>query len=375
MKHAIWNLLLASATLATAMPSARAGQFKHVVYYKAGRRSEKPYQVIATHITNSGNVDLVVGDYLSDRVSILLGNGDGTFQKALTFPVAAPIGIGVGDFNEDGIPDLAVVESGGTGDGAVSIFLGDGKGHFNLSASYAIGVASVAVAIADLDGDGHLDIAVTNQGFENQSNVMTFFGNGHGKLKGRKTYELQGASGIAAGDLNGDGRPDLAVASDSLVTILINDGTGKFQAPVYYGVNGYPVDVKIADLRNNGKQDLIVADEAEGMDIWLNKGDGTFGDVTTYMPFGNTEPPDACVVADFNLNGHLDVACSANNFQSYFFYGEGNGKFKFGGLLNDDIKGNGAYSIAAGDFDNDGAPDLAIPIQNYGKVAILLNTK
>jgi FG-GAP-like repeat len=140
MQRTIRSLAFAVAALAITTQSAGAGQFKKAVYYGAGQR---PYKVVTAQFTQSGNVDLAVGDYLSDRVSILLGNGDGTFQKALTFPVPAPIGIAVGDFNEDGIQELAVVETGGTGDGAIAIFLGDGQGHFKLSASYAIGVASV----------------------------------------------------------------------------------------------------------------------------------------------------------------------------------------------------------------------------------------
>ena len=174
MSRTHWIFLLAVATLSVGAVNVYAGQFKRVTYYGVGYR-QQPYHVVASHLTNSGNVDLAVGDYLSDRVSILLGNGDGTFQKALTFPVPAPIGIAVGDFNEDGIQDLAVVETGGTADGAIAIFLGDGKGHFKLSASYALGVGSDQVAVADLNGDGHLDVAVTNFGFGGaQGSVMTF---------------------------------------------------------------------------------------------------------------------------------------------------------------------------------------------------------
>src|SRR5579863_9713802 len=179
MKHATRNFLLAFAALAAMTTTSLAGQFKHVIYYGDGSR-QQPYHVVASHLTSSGNVDLAVGDYLSDRVSILLGNGDGTFQKALTFPVPAPIGIAVGDFNEDGIQDLAVVENGGTANGAIAIFLGDGQGHFKLSGSYALGVGSDQVALSDLNGDGHLDVAVTNFGFAGaQGSIMTFFGDGH----------------------------------------------------------------------------------------------------------------------------------------------------------------------------------------------------
>jgi FG-GAP-like repeat len=112
------------------------------------------------------------------------------------------------------------------------------------------------------------------------------------------------------------------------------------------------------------------------LDVWLNNGDGTFGKPTTYAPtFFGWEPPEACTVADFNLDGHLDVACAASESYAYFFDGKGNGKFGSAHTIKESIQGAGGFSIASGDFNNDGAPDLAMPIQNYGKVAILLNTK
>jgi hypothetical protein len=211
---------------------------------------------------------------------------------------------------------------------------------------------------------------------------MTFFGDGHGKLRSRKTYKMAGAPvGIAAGDLNGDHHPDLAVTQfdKGSVAVLLNDGTGKFGKPVTDDAGGGEVvDVKIADLRNDGKQDLVIANLSQGMVVLLNNGDGTFGKPTIYLPCAGQPPcqgPEAVAVADFNLDGHLDVAVATNFDDSYFYYGKGDGTFGKAIHLKDTIQFKGGYSIAAGDFNNDKAPDLAIPIQNYGKVAIMLNTQ
>src|SRR5277367_2350508 len=112
-------LLLAFSMLTL---NAQGGQFKRATYYAAGQR---PRRVVAAELTHSGNVDLAVADWLSDQLVILLGNGDGTFQKPLRLSIPGPISLAAGDFNEDGNLDLAVVESNGTGDGTIALFLGD----------------------------------------------------------------------------------------------------------------------------------------------------------------------------------------------------------------------------------------------------------
>jgi hypothetical protein len=377
VRHRAWTFLLVLAALSVGASYASAGQFRRPVYYRAGQR---PHGVVAARFTQSGNVDLAFTDLASNQVVTLLGNGDGTFQSPRTFSASNPIGLAVGDFNEDGNLDLVVVEANGTGDGAVTIFLGDGKGGLKRSASYPIGIESVNVTVADFNGDGHLDAAVTDFGFESTpGDVIVFFGNGRGKLRRVAKFKSpQGPGGIAAGDLNGDHHPDLVVTKfgGSQLAVFMNDGRGYFKKPVPYFWNGSPVDVKIADLRHSGKQDLVVADGAEGMAVLLNNGDGTFGKPTIYVPTcQNCVTPEACVVADFNLDGHLDVACATSIDDSYLFYGNGKGNFGPSIPIHDAIKFQGGHSIAAGDFNNDKAPDLAIPIQAYGKVAIMLNTQ
>jgi hypothetical protein len=354
--------------------NAQAGQFKHVVYYPAG---QLPYEVIATQLTANSNIDLVLADYLGNQIVTLIGNGDGTFQNALKFSAPAPFALAAGDFDGDGNQDLVVVEYGGTGKSSVAIFLGDGVGGFHESSHYASGTETTSVAVADFDGDGHLDIAVAN----NAGSVKLFFGTGKGTVKKQVVYKLPRTTpySIAAGDLDGNHHPDLAVTDvrRGNVIVMLNDGTGKFQQSVAYSAGGgEAADVKIADLRNNGKQDLVIANLDHGMVVLLSNGEGTFGKPTIYQPtFQNWQPPEACTVADFNLDGKLDVACAPQLNDAYVFYGKGNGKFSTGVEIKESINHQGGFSIATGDFNNDNAPDLAIPIELKNKVAVMLNTK
>ncbi len=370
MKHTT-QAFLAVMTLSLAPLYAFGRQFRRAAYYAAGQR---PYQVVAAHFTNSGNVDLAVANYLSSQMVILLGNGDGTFRKS-QFSVPVPVAVAVGDFNNDGNQDLAVVEYFGSGEESVAIYLGNGKGGFKKSASYQSGVETTSVSVADFNGDGNLDLAVANNG----GDVKVFFGTRKGTFKKPTTYTIGNTPwAIAAGDLNGDGIPDLVVTNISgYVSVLLNDGTGHFKKPVSYDAGGGEVlDVKIADLRNDGKQDLVVANLTQGMVILLSNGNGTFGKPVIYVPLcQNCQTPEACTVADFNLDGNLDVACAGDYGDSYFFRGNGKGKFGTSIAIHDTINNESGYSIATGDFNNDGAPDVAIPIELKGKVAIMLNAR
>ncbi len=300
------------------------------------------------------------------------------FSKPLKFSNPGPEQIAVGDFNEDGNLDLAVLEFGGTGHSVLALYFGDGNGKFRKGPTYILGIQGSYLAVADFNGDGHLDVAETKGGEGKNPNVMVFFGTGKGTFGKPTTYKVPGLPGsIAAGDLNGDGHPDIAIANGGFVSILLNTGNGHFSKQIRYSAgNGETPNIVIADLRNNGDQDLVVANLSRGMVVLFNKGNGTFGKPTIYVALcQNCQGPEACVVADFDHDGNLDVACATEINDSYLFYGDGKGMFGPAIPIKDTIDFKGGDSIAVGDFNHDDAPDLAIPIQLKGKVAILLNTK
>ncbi len=367
--------VLIAIGLVAASSTASAGQFRYRHFYRAGTL---PYQVVTSQLTDTGNLDLVVADYLGGQLVTLLGNGDGTFKKAIQTPVQSPIGLAVGDLNNDGHPDAVVLESRGTANGTLAVYLGDGAGRFRLKASYTVGSQAGFIALDDFDHDGKLDVAETDAGDGSEGVLRVFRGTGKGTLLAAALYRNPNIPGaVTTGDLNGDQYPDIAVlqAGTGTVGILLNNGQGKFGKVASYPTGGGEAsNLTIADLRHDGKQDLVIADDSNGMVVLLNKGNGKFGKPTIYTPsFFNWQPPEACTVADFNLDGILDVACATNLYDSYYFYGRGDGTFGEAIAIADTIKNQGGFSIAAGDFNNDGAPDLAIPIQNDGKVAIMLN--
>jgi len=374
----IISALLVLAGLMAVAPSAAAGQFKKPVYYKL---NAQPYGLVSADFTTDGNLDLAVADY--GQVGILLGKGNGKFHAARYFSAPGASYLAAGDFNGDGNLDLAVVEYGGTGNSGLGIFLGDGKGNFQESATYQLGIESYSVATADFDGDGHLDVAVTNalgSGKKGRDgSVMLFFGNGDGTFKVPVTYKLPNVPcAVATGDLNGDRHTDLVVAecNGEAVAVFMNNGHGKFKHTGTYGAGSSPNDVAIRDL-GNGEQDIVASDPGgQSVAVLLGKGDGTFGKATLYstrqLGSGN---PNAVVVADFNRDGNRDIAVSISNGEGgiAMLYGKGDGSFQNPVIV---AQPSGLPAgLAVGDFNKDGAPDLAISEDAGIGVAVLINAQ
>ena len=165
-----------------------------------------------------GKPDLVVSNLASSTISILLGNGDGTFQPRVDFAAATgPSDLAVADFNHDGKLDLAVIISGCPADGgtcgnsSISVFLGNGDGTFQTHVDYMIGNGAASFTEADINGDGKLDLAISES---DDGKVSVLLGNGDGTLQQKQDFPVDSEPlGIAAADFNGDGRMDLAVGN------------------------------------------------------------------------------------------------------------------------------------------------------------------
>ena len=334
----------------------------------------KPVSVAAADFKGDGTLDLVVANQDSANVSVLLGNSDGTFQAARNFAAGTnPHSVAVGDFTGDGHPDLAVANYNFSTVGTVSVLLANGDGTFQAPVSYVTGELSPAgdytasVAVADLKGDGALDLIVANKSFGGP--VYVLLGNGDGTFQAAHNFTAGiNAYGLALGDFNGDGHPDLAVTnlSSNQVTVLLGNGDGSFQAAPKVDAGLVPRSVAVGDFDGDGNPDLaVVGGNSDGsLTVLLGNGNGTFRLADTYAvglsPFSVT-------VGDFNGDGNLDLAVSLASASNNLCVLLGNGDGTFQAPLIFDAGGS-SWSVTAADFNGDGNLDLVVT--NYGSNTI-----
>jgi hypothetical protein len=275
------------------------------------------YQACQAHGLASGDfngdgiVDLAVADAGCGQVSILLGNGNGTFTDGGSFSTGggatfAPYSVAVGDFNSDGRLDLATADERIN---TASVLLGNGDGTFQSHVDYDTGADSRQVATGDFNGDGNLDLAVSSS-----EGVSILWGNGDGTFQSQTLYGLGTTDNpyLVIADLNGDGKLDLAVANTAgSVSILLGNGDGSFQSSVTYATGGFSATVIAADFNGDGILDLTTGNYySADIALLLGNGDGTFGAHVNYPAASGAR---GLAAADFNGDGRLDLAV-ANQF-------------------------------------------------------------
>jgi hypothetical protein len=332
----------------------------------------EPRSIAVGDFNGDGKLDLAVANEGSNNLTILLGNGDGTFTPAASSPTTGdePTAVVVGDFNGDGKLDLAVASSGSNN---LTILLGNGDGTFRpAAASPATGVDPLGVAVGDFNGDGKLDLAVANVG---SNNVTILLGNGDGTFTPAASSPSTGSWpwAVAVGDFNGDGKLDLAVANyvSNNVTILLGNGDGTFTPAASSPATGTrPVAVAVGDFNGDGKLDLAVANlNSNNVTILLGNGDGTFTSAASSPTTG--DEPNAVAVGDFNGDGKLDLAVT-NLYSGSVTILLGNGDGTFTPAASSPATGNGPSSLAIGDFNGDGRLDLATANFDSNNVSVLL---
>jgi hypothetical protein len=370
-----------------------AGNFLSPVTYTL---NPYPTGIAMGDFNGDGKMDLamtVCGDVncaTAGSVQLLLGNGDGTFTVGGVY-VAGAFGttadtLASGDFNGDGTPDLVVVNNGINKFGDVSVLLADGKGGFLAPVAYpVIGSTPVWVAVADFNGDHKLDLAVS---VTTTNSVSILLGKGDGTFQPAVSYAVEsGPQGITVADVNGDGKADVIAANQcgvdplchqGTISILLGNGDGTFQKEMSFNGGLSPLSVATADFNGDGHLDVAVADTCGvdptcvangGVGILLGNGDGTFQPLQNYPSTG--QGTVRLAVGDFNGDHHADVVAINNRTSDIsVLLGNGDGSLGSGtGYLLDLVP----IWAVVGDFNRDHAQDLAVANEFATEVTILIN--
>jgi phospholipase C len=325
-----------------------------------------PIAMVTGDFNEDGKLDMAVVNQSANTVSILLGNGDGTFTSGASVGTGnQPSPIAVGDFDRDGHLDLAI---GNVADSTVTILLGDGKGGFTAVPTLINTVDPVSVAVGDFDGDGRLDLAVANFSV---NTIAVFLGNGDGTFRNTSTPPLllNGPSFIAVADFTGEGVADLAIANKSgnSVTIARGRGDGSFVTTGTVTTGTAPVWIGVADFSGDSKQDLAVVNQGSNtVTVVPGNGNGTFQGGTDT---GTGTGPNSIAIGDVNGDGILDLV-TANGVSSNVtvLLGSGGGAF----TAQPNVSTNtGPASVVIGNFNNNGKLNLAVADQQANRVTVL----
>ncbi len=348
----------------TATINVALALFRPPVRYPVGL---SPSDVVAADFNGDGIPDLAVVNSGDDSLSILLGQGDGTFVPAGVYATGLmPDSIAVGDFNGDGIPDLVVANHDSN---TLTVYLGQGDGSFQAAGTYESTLFPSSVIVGDFNGDGNLDLVTANSG---TATVAVLLGNGDGTFQPPQ-YQIAGSYPVfvAAADLNGDGNLDLVTANptNNTISILLGNGDGTFQTATVLRALGGPVAMLIADLNGDGQPDLVLANQTgNNVSVLLGNGDGTFQAAVNYAAGTG---PVAVQLGDVTGDGLPDLIVLDQAENSVRIL-PGNGDGTFQASLKFAL-GTSPTAVALGDFDQDGNLDLAVTDRDANDVAILLN--
>ena len=334
-------------------------------HYAVGRG---PFDVATGDLDGDRILDLVASNMLDDSVSVLIGNGDGSFSKAVQFATGVgPHTIAIGDFNEDQRLDIAVATLGGN---SVTLLLGDGSGCFSDPTGFAVGLAPRGLATSDLDGDGHLDLVASNT---RSNDLSVLFGNGNGTFSPAISYPVENSPvATAVADFNHDGFPDLASSNgggDS-ISVLLGLGDHNFEPALHrrYGGAG-PGMLAIADYDEDGSLDVALESfGTNDVTVLLGNGDGTFRQGEVYQAGLGPGGIETC---DFNGDGHVDlIVANHNSHDLSLFLGHGDGRFQ---PASHYLVGDMPAGVAIGDFDQDQRVDFAVANHWSDNLSVRLN--
>jgi len=346
-----------------------------------------PGSVEIADVNGDGNPDIIVANEQSNDVSILLGDGKGGFTQAKASPFAAghaPNDTAVGDFNRDGKFDLAFANHE---EKYLTVLLGDGQGGFThvQNSPFAADVKphTHGVATGDLNGDGNLDL-VTDSWQTDQ--VEVFFGNGKGSFTMPGTFFPVGKhpyQRVRVGDMNGDGKTDIIMTNleGDNVTVLLGDARGGFKpsAGSPFPCKDSPFNFAVGDVNGDGKPDLAIVNSPsstsdrygkDGLTILLGDGTGGFK-IMAGSPFATGKIPNLAAIGDVNGDGVADIAVSSpdgNNITLFLMSGKGTVASSSTIAISGHPKG-----LAIRDLNGDGKADIVVTNNSDNTVTVMLS--
>jgi beta-lactam-binding protein with PASTA domain len=286
----------------------------------------------------------------------------------------APQSIVVGDFNGDGIPDIAAGSNG-----YVSILIGNGNGTFKAANNLAALSNNQLMAAAAFETGKPTGILTVSNSASPTDNTQLILSDGSGGEIVEVPFSLPcgSASAVLTADFNGDGKPDFVaacqVSGNSVLAIFLGNGNGTFGAPTIIPTGDTILAIGAGNIRGNGKTDIAVVGVLSGtssmqtITVYENDGSGNFTGGPSVTSTGVS--PTSMVVADFNGDGKSDLALANSGGNNVtILLGDGKGSFTQAASPQ---TGSSPSSIAVGDFNGDGIPDLAVANSGDNTVTIL----
>ena len=352
------------------------------------RVGDEPALVAAGDFNEDGKRDLVVANSKLNEVSLLIQNGTGDYAPATSLSVGLkPSFIAVADFNGDHHLDFVTANNNTSSPGTVSVRLGDGTGNFAAAHDFPSGNAPKSLVVVDINQDGKLDLVVANEGYVKVTeaglvvfppSVSILIGDGAGGFAAPRALSNELPNmvqptlantvtlSIAAADLNNDSKLDLVVADFKTVSVLLGDGTGQFGTAITYASDTIINSLVVGDFDRDGKQDVAVAGSNT---VSTRSGDGT-GHLGPTHDFAVGLDPTYLSAGDFNSDSNLDLVAS-NAAMVAVTLGDGAGSFGTPTLFNFSAK-----ATTVDDLNGDGKPDIAMVPSGVGTnhISVLRNT-
>jgi hypothetical protein len=342
--------------LGTAAVSSSQATFSYVAEWPGSRSLYAQY-------FGGVNCTAVMSSALTHTVTA--NTGSKFISKEVYSIGSNPTGVLVGDFNQDGVADIGVVDPA---TGTVTLAVGEGSANFANGGKWLSGYRNLA-ALADVNHDGLPDLITVNP---SAGTISVRLGTGLNTFSSTTTDYTVGANpqAIAVGNFNGDDYPDLAVTNHdaSTVTILLGQGDGTFVVKETLSLSVAPLGIAAADLRSDGNTDLVVTNPTAGtISVYLGNGDGTFNNATTYSAGSQ---PHGIAIGDVNGDGLPDVVVT--NYDTgkvSVLDGDGTGSFT---LTDTYSVGSNPTSVALGEFNGDGYADMVVANNGDSNIQILL---